>query len=185
MQLQHKMEQQARAASQPTSAAASSSSSSTSDPSVVLRSDPANDEQVAVVDVAKLDWWTFINKDKANATNTSLPTTQTNSSKEVDDEWQLVDNDEFVQALSDFIAQTMKNNVSDYNTRGSDPGQTRAVLTMLLDSCLSLLQPDVASKLPPDQLRRMLTDVFVQVKQPNTSTKLWQWGTFAYHTYSW
>jgi len=151
-----------------TSQPSSSSLSTTTavNENVVTRTDSVNGDQVAVVDLKQLDWWTFVNDKEAQPNNSSSSVVKPSSTPssscatsttqpEVDDEWQLVDNEEFVSALSDFIAQTMKNN------------------------------PDVASKLPPDQLRKMLTDVFIQVKSPNTSSRLWQWGSFAYHTYSW
>jgi len=151
-------------ASPSSSTASSSDARADSKNNVVVRTDKDNGDQVAVVDLSQLDWWTFVSDkdtDKKSATESDSGSDSEEKKshspvpRETEDGWQLIDNDDFVHALSDFIAETMKNN------------------------------PDIASKIPPEQLKKMLTDVFIQVKHPGTASKLWQWGTFAYHAYSW
>lgn len=115
---------------------------------------------VPVVDLSNIEWSQVLTTagKPAGATAAML---QHDAQNVVDDQidgdgWQLIQSDDYIRALSEFITETMRNN------------------------------PAAATQIPPEQLHQMLTDVFNNIKhRENSTNKIWKFGTLVYHTYSW
>jgi len=117
-------------------------------------------EEIAVVDLNDVEWWTIVNPVDENGNeikktvSNEAKVPSENDSENEDGFIEVKDND-YVDALADFITKHIQRQYPE------------------------------AARLPPKQLRKMLDGTFSELKEPGTIGKAWQWGKFMYTTYGW
>jgi len=122
--------------------------------------DEEDEDEVCVMDLSNIDWWTIVDSEKDRKTlrddaEQYVECELTKGTSDDDDSYLLVDEKDLGDAFANFVAQTL---VKQY--------------------------PE-AKILSPKQVDRLMENTFGELRPPSTLGKALRWGKLAYSSYGW